>query len=166
MRFGKIILGQLSNVTNQRGVDYLRAIIPQGYTVEILETNDPHAMHIDATLLPLRQGILVYNPERVTEKELRRHAIFADEQWELHPYPFMPKERESYRPPMYMCPPWLVLNALSIDEKRILVEEHDTQFANWLKENFGMEPILCPFENVNSLGGSFHCATVDLVRAG
>ncbi|UNI23077.1 Glycine amidinotransferase [Purpureocillium takamizusanense] len=165
MRFGKTIIGQLSNVTNQRGVDYLRTVVPPGYTVEILETNDVHAMHIDATILALRQGVLVYNPARVTEVELRRHSVFAHGKWELHPYPFVPRRRESHRPPMYMCSPWLVLNALSLDEKRILVEEHDTEFADWVRDKFGMEPILCPFENVNSLGGSFHCATVDLVRA-
>ncbi|KAJ6440269.1 peroxisomal membrane protein pex16 [Purpureocillium lavendulum] len=142
MRFGKTLIGQLSNVTNQKGVDYLRAMIPDGYTVEILHTNDPHAMHIDATLLPLRQGLLVYNPERVSEEELRRHAPFSADGWELHPYPFVPKKRESHRPPMYMCSPWLVLNALSIDEKRILVEEYDTEFADWLRKKFGMQPIL------------------------
>ncbi|OAA74308.1 lysine amidinotransferase [Akanthomyces lecanii RCEF 1005] len=163
MRFGKTIIGQLSNVTNQKGVDYLRAMLPDGYALEILNVTDEHAMHIDATLLPLRNGLLVYNPERVTEEDLRRHTVFGD--WQLVAYPYTPQPREKNRPPMYMCSPWLVLNALSIDEKRILVEQNDTQFADWVRDEFGMEPILCPFENVNSLGGSFHCATVDLVRS-
>ncbi|KAM4059022.1 lysine amidinotransferase [Hirsutella rhossiliensis] len=164
LRFGKTIIGQLSHVTNLKGVQYLRAIVPEGYSVEILRTIDKHAMHIDATILPLREGVLVYNPERVTEEELRRHAIFACDTWELHPYPYAPQRRESHRPPMYMCSPWLVLNAFSLDERRIFVEENDIQFAHWVKCKFNMEPILCPFQHVNSLGGSFHCATVDLVR--
>ncbi len=132
-------------------------------TAEILDVNDEHAMHIDATLLPLRHGLLVYNPERVTEEVLRRHSLFAD--WELHADPFTPQPRDTSRLPMYICSPWLVLIALSVDEKRILVGENDKEFANWLSDKFEMEPILCPFENVNSLGGSFHCATVDLVRS-
>jgi glycine amidinotransferase len=37
MRFGKVLIGQYSNVTNKKGVDYLRANIPEGYTVEMLE---------------------------------------------------------------------------------------------------------------------------------
>ncbi|POR38579.1 Glycine amidinotransferase, mitochondrial [Tolypocladium paradoxum] len=163
MRFGKTILGQLSHVTNRKGVEYLQAMVPEGYTVEILNITDEHAMHIDATILPLRKGLLVYNPGRVTEEELRRHSVLRD--WELHAYPFVPQPRESPSPPMYMCSPWLVLNALSIDERRIMVEESDTQFASWVKEKFGMEPIMCPFQHVNSIGGSFHCATVDLVRS-
>ncbi|KAG6003077.1 hypothetical protein E4U43_000975 [Claviceps pusilla] len=163
MRFGKTIIGQLSHVTNPKGVDYLRAVIPEGYSVEILDTNDEHAMHIDATILPLRRGLLVYHPNRIHEEALRRHDIFRD--WELHAYPFTPQPRGPPSPPMFMCTPWLVLNALSLDENRIMVEAKDTQFASWVTDKFGMTPIMCPFQHVNSIGGSFHCATVDLVRS-
>ncbi|QSZ30047.1 hypothetical protein DSL72_004565 [Monilinia vaccinii-corymbosi] len=162
MRFGKVIIGQLSHVTNRRGVDYLRGLVPEGYTVEILKTTDEHAMHIDATLLPLRKGLMVYHPERVSEDELRQHEVFRD--WELHACPVVPKPRAPPSPPLYMCSPWLILNALSLDEKRVIVEANDKEFAAWL-ETLGMEPILVPFEHVNSIGGSFHCATVDLVRS-
>jgi glycine amidinotransferase len=55
-----------------------------------------------------------------------------------------------------------MLNALSLDEKRVLVEANDTEFAAWLRTQ-GMEPIMVPFAHVNNIGGSFHCATVDLV---
>ncbi|KAK4634429.1 L-arginine:L-lysine amidinotransferase [Fulvia fulva] len=91
MRFGKTIICQLSNVTNRKGVEYVRAVVPDGYTVEVLEVDDPKAMHIDATLLPLRQGILVYNPKRVTEEELRHHEIFSN--WELYAYPLTPRRK-------------------------------------------------------------------------
>ena len=159
LRFGKTLVGQLSNVTNQAGVQYLRSVVPQGYSVEILEVDDPHAMHIDATILPLREGFLVYNPERVSAGELHRHDVF--ENWDLQPYPFKPKLPDA--PLFYMTSPWLVLNILSLDEKRVVVEENDKDFARWLEER-GMEVIRCPFRHVNSIGGSFHCATVDLVR--
>jgi len=161
MRFGKVLIGQFSNVTNPKGVEYLQAVIPKGYTVEMLDVNDPHAMHIDATILPLRRGLLVYNPLRVTEATLRKHEILCD--WELHPYPFTPALRR--HPPLFMTSEWLVMNVLSISEQKVVVEEHDTEFAEWVK-TFGIEPILCPFQHVNSIGGSFHCATVDLVREG
>ncbi|KAF7553666.1 hypothetical protein G7Z17_g3442 [Cylindrodendrum hubeiense] len=164
MRFGKTILGQISHVTNEKGVQYLQAIVPEGYTVEILETVEEHiSIHLDTTILPLRQGILIYSPERVTEEALRRHAVFRD--WELHAYPFTPKQRGPPGPPACMCSPWLVLNALSLDEKRIFVDELNTEFATWVQDKFGMEPIMLPFQHVNAIGGSFHCASVDLVRS-
>jgi glycine amidinotransferase len=106
---------------------------------------------------------MVYHPLRISEEELRRHKIFRD--WELHAYPFSPQANNDTDPPMYMCSSWLMLNALSLDENRIMVEASQTQFASWLEQKFGMEPILLPFKHVNSIGGSFHCATVDLVRS-
>ena len=159
MRFGKVLIGQLSNVTNAKGVAYLRSVIPKGYEVEILEVNDPHAMHIDATILPLRRGLLVYNPLRVTETSLKKHAIL--DSWKIVPYPFIPRPRT--HPPLFMTSAWLCLNVLSLSDRKVVVEEQDSDFAGWVKQ-FGIEPILCPFQHVNSLGGSFHCATVDLVR--
>ncbi|GFF93167.1 glycine amidinotransferase, mitochondrial [Aspergillus udagawae] len=157
MRFGTVILGQYSHVTNQAGVDYLQRHLPAGYRVEMLTVNDPNAMHIDATILPLRQGLLVYNPNKVTEAALRAHEVLAD--WELVPYPFDPQEPE--HPPLFMTSPWLCLNALVLDGKKMIVEAGDDRTAEWF-ETLGMTCIRCPFRHVNSIGGSFHCATVDL----
>lgn len=164
MRFGKTIIAQVSNVTNKKGIEYVQAMVPEGYAVEILETTEGlTTRHIDATILPLRKGLLLYSAPRVTEESLRSHAVFQD--WQLRPYPFVPQPRAPPAPPCFMCSPWLVLNALSLDEKRIFVEENNTEFADWVKEEFGMEPIMIPFAHVNSIGGSFHCSTVDLVRS-
>lgn len=159
LRFGKTIIGMLSNVTNKKGVEYLQNAVPKGYEVEILDVTDEHAMHIDTTILPLRQGLLIYNPERITETSLRKHRLFRD--WELHAYPHTPPPREY--PPRYMSSGWLLMNVLSLNEKKVVVEAGDKTFAEYIKK-FGMEPILCPFQHVHSIGGSFHCATVDLVR--
>ncbi|KAJ5450569.1 uncharacterized protein N7458_007018 [Penicillium daleae] len=159
MRFGCTIIGQYSHVTNQAGVDYIRKYLPAGYSIEMLDVDDPHAMHIDATILPLRDGLLVYNPTKVTETELRRHAVLAS--WKLHAYPYTPKAPSE--PPLYMTSPWLCLNALVLDGKRVVVEASDHQTIQWY-ESLGMQCIPCPFKHVNSIGGSFHCATVDLVR--
>jgi len=161
MRFGKVILGQYSHVTNQAGVDYLQAHIPEGYTIEMLDVDDPNAMHIDATILPLREGLMVYNPKKVTEESLRSHAVLAN--WDLVAYPFVPEESED-GPSLYMTSPWLSLNALVLDGKKMVVEASDDRTAEFY-ERLGMTCIRCPFRHVNSIGGSFHCATVDLVRA-
>ncbi|EPS45981.1 hypothetical protein H072_3 [Dactylellina haptotyla CBS 200.50] len=159
MRFGSTILGQYSHVTNQAGVDYLRSHLPAGYRVEMLDVNDPHAMHIDATILPLRKGLLVYHPYKVTEEALRAHEVLAD--WNLVPFPFIPQAPD--RPPLYMTSAWLPLNALVLDGERVIVEASDKRTIEFYEE-LGMKCIKCPFKHVNSIGGSFHCATVDLVR--
>lgn len=160
MRFGKVIVGQYSHVTNQAGVDYIQRHLPAGYKIHMLEVDDPSAMHIDATILPLRQGLLAYNPTKVTEQSLRSVECLAT--WDLRPYPFIPQESQE-GPPLFMTSPWLVLNALVLDGKRMIVEASDDRTAEWF-ESLGMQCIPCPFKHVNSIGGSFHCATTDLVR--
>ena len=129
MRCGIILIGQLSNATNMAGVEYVRAALPKGYCVEFLKVNDPHAMHIDATLLPLRPGFLVFNPERVTEQELRRHEVFHD--WELMPYPHTPTNVGDTE--LYMTSPWIAMNVLSLDPNTIIAEEKEIQYVEWIE---------------------------------
>ncbi|KAL2049443.1 hypothetical protein ABVK25_010347 [Lepraria finkii] len=161
MRFGKTLIGQFSHITNSKGVGYLRSQIPQGYSIEMLDVTNPHAMHIDTVICPLRQGLLIYCPSRVSEEALRKHEILRD--WDLRPVPFTPKPR--LEPPSLTCSDWLVMNVLVLDGKKVIVDSTDTEFAEWMRE-LRMEPVLCPLRHVNSIGGASHCATVDLVRLG
>lgn len=93
--------------------------------MEMLDVNDPHAIHIDAIILPLRRGLLVYNPLRVTEVSLRAHEVLSD--WEIHPYSFTPAPRK--QSPLFMTSKRLVMNVLSISEHKLAMEEHDTEFC-------------------------------------
>ncbi|MCJ1391114.1 hypothetical protein MMC18_003976 [Xylographa bjoerkii] len=165
LRFGKTIIAQLSHVTNEKGLQYVRDHLPQGYMVEILRVTDKHAMHIDATLLPLRNGLLIYNPDRVTLDSLRKHAVFSD--WELVPFPFVRqvkiREAQQGSIPRFMTSAWLVINVLVLGKNRVVVEELDHEFASWLEAR-GMTVFRLPFRHVHAMGGSFHCATVDLFR--
>ncbi|KAF3907838.1 hypothetical protein AA313_de0207608 [Arthrobotrys entomopaga] len=161
VRFGKTVFGQLSNVTNQAGLDYVAANLPESYTLRILNVDSPRAMHIDASLIPLRKGLAIYDPRVVTEEELRRHPPLDNPEWKLVTLPFKPQVREY--PPLYMTSPYIVMNVLSLDEKRVFINEEDKEMAEFLK-GLGMEPIPLPFKHVQCLGGSFHCATVDLIR--
>lgn len=56
---------------------YIQKHLPAGYHIQMLDVKDPQAMHIDATILPLQDGLLVYNPMKITEAKLRRHAVLA-----------------------------------------------------------------------------------------
>ena len=159
IRVGNTIVGQLSHVTNPAGVDYLRERLPEGYNVQIVETKDATAMHIDATLLALRKGLLLYHPIKCTHENLSSYDVFKG--WEILPFPIMPKHRTE--PPLFMTSAWLIMNVLSLGNGKVIIEESDTEFGEWLKAR-GMEPIYCPFRHVHSIGGSFHCATVDLIR--
>lgn len=159
LRFGRDVIGQLSNVTNPSGVEWLERHLAPEYRMHILDFNDPHAMHIDATLMPLRPGFVIANPKRVDVPALKK-GLFKGWDVVTAPDPVIPKEH-----PLYMTSNWINMNVLSLDHERVMIEAEDEPMKAFLEEH-GFRPILCPLRNFNCLGGSFHCATLDVRRTG
>ncbi|EPO7629472.1 TPA: amidinotransferase [Citrobacter freundii] len=155
-RCGRDIIAQKSNVTNEFGIEWLRRHLGDEFHIHLLEFNDTHPMHIDATLVPLAPGKLLVNPERVLEKP----AIFKG--WDMLPAP-TPIIPDSH--PLYMTSKWINMNILMLDEQRVIVERQDEPMIAAMKK-WGFKPIPCNFRNFNSFGGSFHCATLDVRRRG
>jgi glycine amidinotransferase len=156
LRFGRDIIGQRSNVTNDFGIEWLRRCLGDEYRVRIMDFDDAHPMHIDATIMPLAPGKLLINRERVPVVP----RLFDG--WEIReaPTPVIPDAH-----PLYMTSKWINMNLLSVDEHRVVVEAQDEPMIALLK-SWGMTPIPVNFRHFNSFGGSFHCATLDVRRAG
>ncbi len=159
LRFGRDIVAQRSHVTNRAGIDWLRRHLGDTYRIHVLDSDDPHAMRLDRTIMPLRPGTLLFDPDRIDADSLRR-CMFAE--WDLVPAP-RPAPRE--RPPLYLADAGARMNVLVIDRERVVVEAQDDQIADLLA-GLGFDPIRCPFRNVQSIGGSFHRATTDIRRRG
>lgn len=155
VRFGRDILVQESHVTNQLGIEWLQQAVGHGFRVRRIEVNDPHAMHIDATVVPLALGKLLVNGERYVPNKL-----FAD--WEVRtaPEPTLPAGW-----PMYFSSPWLSMNLLSLDEDTVVVERSEQPLIDLLTR-WGFECIPVDFRHVYPFGGSFHCTTLDIRRRG
>ncbi|WP_051836848.1 amidinotransferase [Streptomyces sp. NRRL WC-3742] len=155
-RCGRDIIAQRSNVTNDFGISWLRRHLGGDYRIHVLEFDDAHPMHIDATLVPLAPGKLLIHPDRVREVP----RIFKG--WDVlrAPRPVIPDSH-----PLYMTSKWINMNLLSLDETRVVVERGEEPMIDALKE-WGFAPVPCSFRNFNSFGGSFHCATLDVRRRG
>jgi glycine amidinotransferase len=157
-RCGKDIFVQKSNVTNAMGIEWVRRHIGKEFTVHEVEFGDEHPMHIDTTIVPLGPGKLMINPAWVTRDQIP--AIF--DSWEIieAPEPVKP-----YDSALYFSSDWLTMNFLSVDEKRIIVEENEAPLIELLVKH-GFEPVPIPFRNFYPFGGSIHCATTDVRRRG
>lgn len=156
IRCGRDVFAQKSNVTNSFGIEWLRRHLGERFRVHVLEFDDPHPMHIDATLMPLAPGKLLINPERVR----RVPPIFRG--WDVlkAPQPILPDDHM-----LYVTSKWINMNVLMLDEERVIVERQDEPMILAMKK-WGFKPILCNFRSFNSFGGSFHCATLDVRRRG
>jgi glycine amidinotransferase len=155
MRFGTDIVVQRSHVTNQFGISWLRRAVGERFTVHQIEVDDPHAMHIDATIAPLAPGKLLVNPERFVPNPLF-------DGWDTLPAPRSTLPADW---PMYFCSPWVSMNVLSIGPDTVVVESHEQPLIDALTD-WGLRCVPVDFRHVYSFGGSFHCVTLDVRRTG
>lgn len=156
IRCGRDIFVQKSHVTNEFGIQWLRRHLGDKYRIHIIEVNDSHPMHIDASFMPLAPGKLLLNAQRI----LKIPEMFKS--WDIlyAPKPCIPKNHT-----LYMTSCWINMNVLMLDHERVMVEKSEESIIKALK-SIGLKPITCPFVNFNTFGGSFHCATLDIRRRG
>jgi glycine amidinotransferase len=88
--------------------------------------------------------------------------MFKRSGWDILvcPEPSMP---EDY--PMYNCSRWISMNVLMLDEERVIVARGEDRLIQAFKE-WGFKPIPCSFWDFSTIGGGFHCASVDIRRRG
>lgn len=155
-RCGRDIFYIRSQVTNEFGISWLKRQYGDRFRFHALECNDPKAMHLDTTFLPLGPGRLLVNPQRVH----RLPKLF--DSWEILEAP-PPCTPDSFD--LYMSGKWLSMNVLMIDEQRVVVARHEENLINAFR-SWGLKPIPCNFVNFYRFGGSIHCATLDVRRRG
>jgi glycine amidinotransferase len=155
-RLGRDIIVQKSHVTNDFGIDWLGRHLGPDFRIHRIAVNDPHSMHIDATFVPLCPGKVLVNPDRLPSLPpfLRGWDVLRATQ------PTLPQDW-----PLYMSSPWVSMNVLMLDPKRVVVERQEEPLIRALTE-WGFECIRVDFRHVMTFGGSFHCVTADIRRRG
>ncbi|WP_224362049.1 inosamine-phosphate amidinotransferase 1 [Hyalangium versicolor] len=156
IRCGRDIFYIRSHVTNTFGVEWLRRHLGSQYRIHELRCRDTKPMHIDTTFMPMAPGKLLVNPERVDFVP----DMFRT--WDIlkAPQPCSPDDLM-----LYFSGKWLSMNTLMLDEERVVVDKNEHTLIRAFKD-WGFKPITCHFQNFYRLGGSFHCATLDIRRRG
>jgi glycine amidinotransferase len=156
IKCGRDIFVAQSSCCNRFGIEWLQRHLGDDYRVHEVEVYDTHPMHIDATFYPLAPGKLLINPERVHQVP----KMFEQSGWDILvcPEPLMPKSH-----PMYNSSHWISMNVLMLDQERVIVSKGEDTLVAALKD-WGFRPIPCSFYNFETIGGGFHCATVDIRR--
>jgi len=167
-RFGKDIFWQCSTVTNKKGMDWVkRYFSSKGIRVhEVLFENNYQPWHIDVDMLPVRPGLVIYNPEWYPLTENFKKLMKMND-WELIP---AAKPTHVYKNKVYLIAEygrksWISMNTFSLGPNTICVEAHETAYMEQL-DKLGIEVIPIPYETVVPLGGALHCTTLDVYREG
>ena len=160
MRFGNDILALRSNSCNEAGITWLERHLGPAYRVHRVKSHFRQPMHLDDHLMPLAPGRLLISPEYIRKEELPEFL----QSWEIleaprpEPVGFDPFYSEDA-----IAFFWLNVNVLALGHGRVIVEASQKATIRALKD-WGFEPIPCHFANYISLGGVFHCATIDIRR--
>jgi N-dimethylarginine dimethylaminohydrolase len=113
-------------------------------------------VHIDSTIIPLQEGLVALNASRVTPENCPRFLQNWDKIWvddvvaqDFYQYPYASR--------------WIAMNMLSIDPDTVIVDRAQTQLITTLEQR-GITVIPHTLRHSRTLGGGFHCVTLDLWR--
>ena len=115
-------------------------------------------VHIDSTIVPLREGLVMVNSSRVNMDNLPNVFDTWDVIWIT--------ENDIVEQGFYQYPyasKWIALNMLVVDPSTVIVDKHQTKLIKILEEN-NFTAIPLELRHSRTLGGGFHCVTLDLVR--
>jgi glycine amidinotransferase len=159
-RFGRDIFWQPDLVSNEFGAQWLRRHLGSTFRIHRITFREPTPTHIDTTLVPVRPGLVLVNPQRpCADGSLE---LFAANGWQIVPAP--PSVRTG-RSPARDVSNWISMNILMLDERTAVVEQAETPMMELLR-SLECEVIPCPFDRVYPFGGGFHCCTADIRRDG
>jgi glycine amidinotransferase len=159
-RCGRDIFYQPDIVTNDFGAHWLGRQLGPEYRLHRARFADAHPQHIDATMVPLRAGLVMMNPDRPPIDDTI--ALFEENDWEVVWAP--PAVRGNFSVTTEVSN-WVSMNVFNVNEDTIICEEREKPMIEFLK-SFGFRVIAIPFANVYPFGGSFHCCTLDIRRTG
>jgi hypothetical protein len=135
-RFGRDIFAQQSMVTNMFGIEWMRQHLGPKYRVHDVRFRDSNPVHMDATLVPLRPGLVMSNPSRPCNEV----DLFTKSGWRV----VQPPKSESPSNTLF-CSYWVSMNMLAIDDRRVCVEASEKETIKFL-ESLGAKPIPVPFQ--------------------
>ncbi len=147
----------VSNSGNLLGAEMLQRYVGNTAKVHIIEDVYSY-MHLDSTIAFLKEGLLLANPSRIkNKKQLPEKLQKWDIVWAPEPVDI------GHHPGYSNSSPWISLNVLSINERLVVVEEHQHNLRIEL-EKHKIDCAMLPMRQSRTLGGCFHCITVDVER--
>jgi N-dimethylarginine dimethylaminohydrolase len=138
---------------NRTAYDWLCRQLPD---INIELVNFYSGVHIDSTICPLREGFVVLNASRVNAQNCPKAFDGWTKLWvqdcvaqNFYQYPYASK--------------WIGMNMLSIDPNTVIVDRNQHQLIEDLESaKFTVIPL--QMRHSRTLGGGFHCVTLDLIR--
>ena len=152
-RLNDTLLYLESSSGNRASAVWLQAQLPE-WKVEMC--NFYAGSHIDSTITALREGLVLLNASRVNPENCPKvfehwDKIYVDNvvPQSFYQYPYAGK--------------WIALNMLSVDPHTVIVDKQQPELIQKL-EQWSFTVIPLELRHSRTLGGGFHCVTLDTWR--
>lgn len=138
---------------NRKAYEWLCEQLPE---VDIELCNFYAGVHIDSTITILREGLVLLNASRVTFDNVPKvfdgwQKIWVDDvvPQAFYQYPYASK--------------WIAMNMLVVDPSTVICDADQPELIKTL-ESYKFTVIPLRLRQSRTLGGGFHCVTLDLIR--
>lgn len=138
---------------NRAAYEWLHLQLPW---IDIELCNFYSGVHIDSTIVPLREGLVMLNASRVGFDSVPDifngwHKIWIGDvvPQTFYQYPYASK--------------WIAMNMLVVDPHTVIVDKNQPELIKTLK-SYQFDVIPLQLRHSRTLGGGFHCVTLDLIR--
>ena len=140
---------------NRAAYEWLCEQFPK-ITIELV--NFYAGVHIDSTITPLREGLVLLNAGRVNKdncpqafKDWEKIYVTEDQivAQDFYQYPYASK--------------WIAMNMLALNPETVIIDAAQTELITILKQH-GIDSIPLTLSHSRTLGGGFHCVTLDTRR--
>jgi len=152
-RLGDKMLFLESASGNRAAYNWLCAQFPN-VTIELC--NFYAGVHIDSTIVPLREGLVLLNGHRVSFDTVPKvfdgwHKIWVHDvvAQDFYQYPYASK--------------WIAMNMLVVDPHTVICDADQPELIKTL-QSYQFEVVPLRLRHSRTLGGGFHCVTLDLNR--
>jgi scyllo-inosamine-4-phosphate amidinotransferase 1 len=158
LRCGYDLFYLVSNSGNVSGGEWLQKTLGEKFKVHFLK-NIYAYMHLDSTISFLRPGLVLLNPSRINEHNLPECLKSWDKIWCPPPVDI------GFQAPYKNASTWIGMNLLMVNPHLAIVEYSQKELIRTLEKN-KIEVIPLPIRHARTLGGAFHCVSLDLHREG
>ena len=178
IRLGRDVLFLVSSTGNRKAAQWLSQILGSEYRVHL--TAAYRSSHLDSTIVPLREGLVLLNGARVNESNCPDVLRGWDKVWITDVAPVPESEvrfHQTVRLPVHhaiaaagassvlnhISSPWAGLNVFSLDSGTVLVHDRQEPLIRAL-EAHGMVVVPVRMRHCYTMLGGLHCTTLDVVR--
>jgi len=156
-RLGKDLLYLESISGNRAGAEWLQRFLGNEYRVHVI--NAYGGVHIDSTVSPIREGLVILNKDRITLDTVPEPLKNWDKIW-IGKEDIVTQTFEYYP----YASDYIALNVLTVRPDLVAVDPKQQRLRDEL-HRYGVTTVPVPLRHSRTLGGGHHCVTLDLCRS-